>query len=157
MSYIDSYKRLEKLCSELFGNSKGVTAYIDEMLSISDGQRYVKNWNQDLKKLKHYRWVRNRIVHEPGCTEKNMCTAEDEQWISSFCFRIMHQTDPLALYRKATKNNAIIRKAYPTTQDGLPVSSYYNPDFSSDNTGCVTFVIASLLIAAGVVLIAYIL
>ena len=104
MGYIDSYKHLEKLCSELFGNNKGVSAYIDEMLSLTDGKLYVKNWNEDLEKLKHYRWVRNRIVHEPGCTENNMCTAEDEKWINDFYSRIISCTDPLALYRRVTKN-----------------------------------------------------
>lgn len=102
MGFIDSYKRLEKLCSELLDSDRSISAYIDEMLNITDGAFHVKDWDRDLKKIKHYRWVRNRIVHEPGCTELNMCTAEDEKWIDDFYSRIINRTDPLALYRKAT-------------------------------------------------------
>ena len=32
MSFIDSYKRLEKLCSEIYNDNHGVSSYIDEML-----------------------------------------------------------------------------------------------------------------------------
>lgn len=53
-----------------------------------------------MKNLKHYRWVRNQISHEPGCSEENMCEPEDARWLDRFYSRIMNQTDPLALYRK---------------------------------------------------------
>ena len=32
MKFIDSYKRLEKLCSEVYGDNHGVSAYIEEMV-----------------------------------------------------------------------------------------------------------------------------
>ena len=63
----------------------------------------MSGWRDDLEQLKHYRWVRNQIAHEPGCTEENMCEARDTQWLMDFYGRIMNQTDPLALYRKATQ------------------------------------------------------
>lgn len=101
MSFIDSYKRLEKLCSEIYSDNHGLSTYIDEMLDTPDGSYYVSGWNEDLKQLKHYRWVRNQIVHEPNCTEENMCEPGDMQWIDNFYSRIMSITDPLALYGKA--------------------------------------------------------
>ena len=101
MSFIDSYKHLEKLCGEIFNDSRRLSAYIDEMINTEDGDFYVQNWNNDLKKLKHYRWIRNQIAHEPGCNEENMCEREDELWLNNFHTRIMNQTDPLSLYRKA--------------------------------------------------------
>ena len=57
---------------------------------------------------KHYRWVRNQISHEPGCNESNMCELDDEIWLNHFYSRIMNQTDPLSMYRKARSvtNNA---------------------------------------------------
>ena len=105
MNFIDSYKKLEKLCNEMYCDKHGISLYIDEMINTPMGSRYVKSWNEDLKQLKHYRWVRNQIVHEPGYTEANMCNRGDIQWINSFYSRIMSTSDPLALYRKAIRSN----------------------------------------------------
>ena len=55
MSFIDSYKRLEKLCSEIYNDNHGVSSYIDEMINTPIGARYVPGWDEDLKQLKHYR------------------------------------------------------------------------------------------------------
>ena len=101
MGFIDSYKHLEKLCGEILNDERKVSAYIDEMINTPRGVCLVRGWNEDLKKLKHYRWVRNQIVHEPGCAEENMCSPEDALWLDDFYSRIMNQSDPLALYYKA--------------------------------------------------------
>ena len=66
MKFIDSYKRLEQLCNDMFNDKHGVSIYIDKLSKIDDK-------NKDLKKLKHCRYLRNKIVHEPNCTEDNMC------------------------------------------------------------------------------------
>ena len=98
MGFVDSYKHLEKLCGDLLNDERRVSAYIDEMIQTQSGAHYVRGWNSDLKQLKHLRWARNRIVHDPGCTEENMCEPADTQWLDDFYDRIMNQTDPLALY-----------------------------------------------------------
>ena len=103
MGFIDSYKRLEKLCGDVMGCDRPVTAYIDEMKATPHGAYYVAGWGSDLEMLKRYRWIRNQIAHEPGCTEANMCGAGDAAWIDQFYGRIMDQTDPLALYEKEMK------------------------------------------------------
>ena len=108
MGFIDSYKELEKLCSEMYNNNHGLSTYIDEMIKKSNGSHYVSGWNEDLKQLKHYRWIRNRIVHEPGCTEENMCDPDDAQWLDNFYSRIMSVSDPLALYRKARDRKSVV-------------------------------------------------
>lgn len=100
MKFIETYKQLEKLCGEVMNDERRISAYIDEMIRLSDGAHRVENWNEDLKQLKHYRWVRNKIVHEPDCTEETMCKAEDVVWLNQFRRRILNGTDPLALYRK---------------------------------------------------------
>ena len=61
---------------------------------------WVNGWDKDLQKLKHYRWIRNQIAHESGCSEKNMCKYEDVLWLDQFYERIMNQKDPLALYHQ---------------------------------------------------------
>ena len=100
MNFINSYKRLEQLCNDMFNDKHGVSIYIDKMINTSNGCYYVDSWNEDLKKLKHYRWVRNKIVHEPDYTEEDLCEHNDEVWLNNFYNRILNQKDPLALYRK---------------------------------------------------------
>lgn len=104
MEFLEAYKRLEKRCGELLGDG-GVSAYIDEMAGKPDGAERVRGWQEDLKKLKHYRWVRNRIAHEPGCTEKTLCKTGDADWVNAFGERISRRTDPLSLYRKGRRKS----------------------------------------------------
>lgn len=109
MQFIESYKHLEKLCSELLDSDRRISAYIDEMLNTPRGAYLVKGWDDDLKRLKHYRWVRNKITHEPGCTEQNMCKPGDAAWIDAFCSRIVNQKDPLSLFYKAAGTSQSVK------------------------------------------------
>lgn len=156
MGFIDSYKHLEKLCGEVLNNERRVSAYIDEMLNTPRGSYLVRGWDDDLKQLKHYRWVRNQIAHEPGCSESNMCTPEDALWLDNFYTRIMNQTDPLTLYAKATKSCAMtksthIYKTEPMTYDS-PRQVVHKKSPQKD-TGCLVFLICVLLIVGAAFLI----
>lgn len=154
MGFIDSYKHLEKLCGEVLSDDRRVSAYIDEMLNTPNGSYYVRTWESDLKKLKHYRWVRNQISHEPGCTEQNMCEPEDELWINEFYSRIMNQTDPLSLYRKATRPRPVNKPAprpIQTTATYSQPSNNRKP--ARNNIGFAILIIISLLVIAGIVLL----
>ena len=102
MSFIESYKHLDKICGEMFETQYGVSAYIEEMLNNPHGSFLVIGWENDLKQLKHYRWIRNQIVHKPDCYEETMCEAGDDEWLDDFYSRIMNQIDPPTLYAKAT-------------------------------------------------------
>ena len=127
MSFISSYKHLEKLCGEVLNDSRRISAYIDEMQNTPHGTYYVPSWNEDQKKLKHYRWIRNQIAHEPDCDEQNMCDPSDALWLEDFYSRIMNQTDPLALYRKATAPRTTPKDNHSTTVDA-------QSDVSGNNT-----------------------
>ena len=153
MGFIESYKHLEKLCGEIMNNDKRISAYIDEMINTPRGSFLIRGWDNDLKRLKHYRWIRNQIAHEPYCTEQNMCGPDDAKWLDDFYSRIMNQTDPLTLYAKTTapkptKKIAQIPKAKPVT------STYYqqiaNPKKSSRKIieFIVIWTIIALIIAA---------
>ena len=152
MGFIDSYKHLEKLCGEVLNDDRRVSAYIDEMLLTPRGSYYVRTWDEDLKNLKHYRWVRNQISHVPGCTEQNMCKPEDELWLEEFHSRIMNQTDPLSLYHQATHprpvSNPVARPIQSTPTYTQP-SNYREP--TRNNVGCATMIIVSMLVALGIV------
>lgn len=153
MGFIDSYKHLEKLCGEIMNDDRRISAYIDEMLNTPSGSYYVRSWDSDLKNLKHYRWVRNQISHEPGCTEQNMCDSEDILWLEDFYARIMNQTDPISLYYQATRQRASIKPSSPRTQNMQP-NVYKAP--SRNPIGCATMIIIALLIVATFVLSFYI-
>ena len=100
MHFQEAYKRLEKLCGEITGDTqRGVTAYIEAMEAEHSG-RAVIGWDEDLKMLKHCRFVRNQISHEPGCTEENTCEPGDAAWAEQFRERIMTGDDPLARRRR---------------------------------------------------------
>ena len=106
MSFQEAYKRLEKLCDEIMGAPKrGVTAYIEAMEAEHSG-RAVIGWDEDLRMLKHCRWARNQISHEPGCTEENTCEPGDAVWVERFRKRIMTGDDPLTRYRKMQEAKA---------------------------------------------------
>ncbi|MDE7363931.1 MAG: hypothetical protein K2N27_03435 [Ruminococcus sp.] len=150
MSFIDSYKRIEKLCSEIYGDTHGLSIYIDEMIGAPNGSYYVSGWNEDLKQLKHYRWIRNQIVHEPGCTEENMCESGDMQWLDNFYSRIMSTNDPLALYRKARSPHGTQKpkQTYSSTPTSYTYQQYRKT--SSKPTGCLTYLMGVLFIVVAV-------
>ena len=93
MGFIDSYKHLEKLCGDMLQTQHGISAYIDDMGNTPKGSYLVQGWDEDFKRLK----------------EENMCEYGDAQWIDDFYDRIMNQSDPLAMYRKATKPQPVAK------------------------------------------------
>lgn len=127
MEFMNAYKRLEKLCSDMYGTAHGISAYIDDMVNCPHGARIVPDWAHDLKQLKHYRWIRNQIVHEPDCTEEELCTPADTQWLDAFYDRILRRKDPLAVYRERTGAH----KAVSSAQAGTPSKRKSRPDRSS--------------------------
>lgn len=101
--FMSSYKHLEKLCGDILQDDRRISAYIDEMTKIASGSSAVHGWNEDLKKLKHYRWVRNQIVHDPDYEEEDLCGPNDVLWLENFYSRIRNPDRPLALYYHLTK------------------------------------------------------
>ena len=143
MSFIDSYKRLEKLCNDIYGDIHGVKAYIEDMRNTSMGKWYVRGWDDDLSRLKHYKWIRNQIWHELDCTEDNMCKPGDAQWLDDFRCRILSGTDPLSLYRKA-RNPQTERK----TQTERRIQTEYSNNTESWTYLGIGGVLAIAVIAA---------
>ena len=142
MGFLESYKRLERLCRDVMDDDRRVSAYIDEMIRLTDGSRRVSGWDRDLKQLKHYRWVRNQIVHDPDCSEENMCGPEDVRWIEDFHARIMNQTDPLALYRRVTQE----RESREQVRDTGPGGRLGERSGCLTVLACVGFVLVMLVL-----------
>lgn len=162
-NFLNSYKQLDKLCDEILNNifsisgKSGVSSYIEEMENITQGSRFVNSWDRDLKQLKHYRWVRNKIVHEPNCTEKSMCKPVDVQWLDDFYSRIMNQTDPISLYSKATNTSVKSKKHAIQEANDCPAqyandrsvqinNNYKEQKVTKTPTGWILFIIIAIII-----------
>ena len=95
--FLDEYKRLEKLCNELYDQQHGISLYIADMEATPDNLSImIPSWHVDLKTLKHLRHIRNAMVHD--LTEQGVnYTHEDIRNLKEFYQRIMEQKDPIAL------------------------------------------------------------
>ena len=106
-TFFEEFKRLDKLCGQLYGAQNGVTHYIDNMKTVPvNNYRYISGWNSDLKELIRLRHIRNYLAHTEGAFEEENCTQKDIDWVRGFYNRILHQSDPIALLHK----NSIIRR-----------------------------------------------
>lgn len=100
--FFDEYKKLDKLCSEMYGkNSGGVTCYLNDMMAVPVMQRNrIPEWNQTYDRLRELRHIRNQMAHGEGLFEDYPCSKEDIMWLWEFQSKIMHTSDPLAVYRR---------------------------------------------------------
>lgn len=104
-AFFEEYKRLDKLCSDAYACSGGVSEYIARMeRKAAQGRRHTDSWDADYKKLKHVRWVRNRIAHDEGAGP--FSAPEDLKFVRDFYGRMLSGRDPLTLLRKAADGNA---------------------------------------------------
>ncbi|MCI7522158.1 MAG: hypothetical protein PUA99_01975 [Roseburia hominis] len=77
--FFDEYKKLDKLCSEMYGiNSGGVTCYLNDMMVVPVMQRNrIPEWNQTYDRLRELRHIRNQMAHGEGSFEDYPCSEED--------------------------------------------------------------------------------
>lgn len=105
--FFEKYKKLDKLCGDLYQDSFGITHYIDDMKSISImNYRNIPNWEMDLKELKRLRHICNRLAHAEDAFDENICQPKDIDWIINFYQRILTTSDPLALLYQNSKREA---------------------------------------------------
>lgn len=94
----EEFKRVDAICRDMFSCQYGVSEYISQMEQNAPQMRYgISSWDEDYRKLKRIRWLRNQIAHEtstPGCTD------DDVAWLKNFHNRILTQQDPLAALEK---------------------------------------------------------
>lgn len=101
VSFQEAYKRLDKLCKDYFSSANGVSEYIRQMETVPwSSYRYVSAWEYDYKMLKHIRWIRNRLAHEEGAFEEDVCSYDDLKYVEEFYNRIMRGSDPFTVMRK---------------------------------------------------------
>ena len=51
MSFLESYKRLDNLCKDMFRSEKGVTTYIELMEQNRNKGKSIPMWDSEYRKL----------------------------------------------------------------------------------------------------------
>ena len=135
--FLEEYKQLDKLCSELYDGQPGVTSYINEMKSLDwNDTRNIPDWKSDLYELKRLRHIRNHLAHTEGAFDEKLCTNDDVNWVKDFRNRILKQTDPLAMLRKKSKS-------FTSNEDQ---SSFWSDLFLAVSVSLVVMAVVYLLV-----------
>ena len=100
----DQYKRVDNICRDMFLSQNGISQYITEMeRNPSHLRSAVPLWDEDYRRLKRVRWLRNQIAHEASATD---CNESDVAWLEEFHIRLLEQRDPLALLWKSNQERS---------------------------------------------------
>lgn len=108
----EGYKKLDNLCRDCYSSIDGVSEYIRRMKNEQDcSKMLIASWEYDYKMLKHVRWIRNKLSHEVGTLQSDICTQDDLDFVTIFYDKIIKCTDPLTQIRilkedlRKTKNS----------------------------------------------------
>ena len=143
IDYLESYKRLDQLCRDMFRSKDGVTEYINQMDRVISRINSKQDWRNFYSRLKYQRRLRNDLVHNTECSD---CTEEDIDEIEYFFDLILKQEDPLACIRQ---QQTLTRHASIQTSD----SSSIRREYYSKKSGIVEFLIYIIVFIAMIVLI----
>ena len=143
LDYLESYKRLDQLCRDMFRTKDGVTEYINQMDRVISKINSKQDWRNFYSRLKYQRRLRNDLVHNTECSD---CTEEDIDEIEYFFDLILKQEDPLACIRK---QQTLTRHASIRTSD----SSSIRREYHSKKSGIVEFLIYIIVFIAIIVLV----
>lgn len=149
LDFLEAYKSLDTLCKQILSSDKGISTYIDEMERESQGRMMVADWENDYNQLKHMRWIRNQLVHEPDSFQNNLLGTQDIEWLKMFRIRIMESTDPFSVLRqlgntktirKTTVHRAYWAKNFKKQEPGNQ-ETFYSGNMSAYNASIVILII----------------
>ncbi len=157
IKFLESYKKIEKFCNEIYNEKNGVTCYIEEMKlkNVSKAQDYY--WEDDLDRLKKYRHIRNKMVHEVDGFDYENCSQEDIGWMNDFYNKLMTGEDPLSRYRKISQQRQQGKKSGNVYVEKANSNAYYasaSKKMAKPYTA-IAVIVASAVVATGGLLIWY--
>lgn len=144
LEFLRAYKELDELCKQVLSSERGISQYIEELENEKKYAFRIKILEEDYKRLKRLRWIRNQLVHDSDSFEKNLFDEKDVEWLREFRKRIMLCTDSYALIYQAKKMRQDTHKKKVYTV--LP-NNEQNTEMDND---FISFVLAVLI--AGVVI-----
>ena len=151
--FFEEFKKLDKLCGELYESPNGVTHYIDDMKAASlDKCSHIPNWKTDLKDLIRLRHIRNHLAHMEGAFNEDICTQNDINWIKNFHQRIMNQSDPLAMLTQTLQEKKQMPK--PDSNDHILNRQIDNKENEESNIAYL--ILASIGLAIVIILIFFV-
>ena len=116
VEYFDAYKRLNRVCSDMFNDSNGVSQYILQMQQLfAAGQHSVSVWESDYRTLKRLRHVRNEIAHKE---DGSSCTESDINRLNEFYDRLLKGQDALSCYYRLQMKKTTVEQNRPTKRNG---------------------------------------
>lgn len=143
--FLEEYKKLDKLCREMYESDKGVTSYIDDMKGTPNTKSdKVRGWSSDLRTLIHLRHIRNRLSHDVGTFDTDICTQEDIDALMYFHGRILNGTDPLSQLTKAKREPVKTAAKQEAAKEPVKKSG-----------GCVTYLITLAVFTVIVLIIMF--
>lgn len=148
--FLEAFKRLDKVCREMYMADKGVTSYINDMENVSQFEALsIANWDTDLRRLKQLRHLRNQLSHEVGTLNEDMCTQNDIDWLRTFYKRIFNRTDPLALLH--IKRGKSKQQVKPTSKPKESTYIYIEPEVKKPSSKFLKgLIVASIYIIAAI-------
>ena len=152
--FFEAYKRLDRLCSDIYGCRNGVSRYIDDLEHVSYRDRFaVPLVDAAYKSLKHLRGVRNQIAHDPG--QFQICEECDIRQIDEFYDCLMTGNDPLTVLRKYHEAGASVKREAPAAKSeaALPVSNPHGRTPRARHIG--RFAVAFLILIGAAAILAY--
>ena len=152
--FFEAYKRLDRLCSDIYGCRNGVSQYIEDMERASYQERLaIPSWEQAYRTLKHLRWVRNQLAHDSG--QLQLCGERDIQDTNSFYDDIMSGRDPLTQLRRYQEDHLAVKKsAHRVKPAAMPTVSDHS-DAARQAGRTVCFPVAILLLACAAAIVFY--
>ena len=96
--FLEAFISLESFCAQKLGIT---TAGVSEYITRLTGAKMVIGKEATLDHLRHYRNLRNRLVHENGALRSLVDISKaDVKWIKSFEKSVRKNKDPLSLHYK---------------------------------------------------------
>lgn len=110
IEFLEEYKELDILIRDYLNSDSGVTAYIMALESMPSDKQFL--YVEDLKMLKHLRWLRNKLAHETDSMNLDLCTKEDIDDVRKYYEKIINIRDPLHIL--SNKNIGDTKEIYKT-------------------------------------------
>lgn len=152
--FFEAYKRLDRLCSDIYGCRNGVSQYIEDMERVSyQGRLAIPSWEQAYRTLKHLRWVRNQLAHDSE--QLQLCEERDIQDTNSFYDDIVLGCDPLTQLRRYQEDHLAVKKSAQRAKPAAMPTVSGHSDAARQAGRTVCFPVAILLLACAAAIVFY--